>query len=785
MFKLKIRTISLFVVIVMVLSMFNIEGTISAQAAENSNTVTITILGTSDVHGRFMPWDYSTDAPNKAGSLTQIYTIVKEIRANNPNTILVDAGDAIQDNSVELFNNAPKHPMIEAMNAMGYDVWEFGNHEFNFGLDILKHIADQFKGQILCGNVYKEDGSRYYPAYTIVERGGIKIGIIGMVTPLVPQFEEGTDHVKGLVFKSPIDETKKAIEELKGKVDAIVGVMHMGEENENNIPGTGVKDIAKACPELDVIIAGHMHVVVKHDVVNGVLITEPGKYGMGLSKVDLTFEKINGKYQLVNKESDVITVANYPSDGDLEKLLAPYHEVARADANTVIGELRGTNLVPPDEIKGIPQVQIQETPLTDLLNEVQLYYSKADVVAISIDNDKAKLDVGPIKKKDIAYNYQYAGGETTVYRVTGKDLKDYMEWSAAYFNMARPGDVTISFDLKRRSSKYSTNDIFGGVKYEIDLSKPVGSRIVNLKYMNGRPVKDDDIIKLGMNSYRMNALTAKGGPLEGRVFEKLWSSTDKTAFGENMGTIRNMTIRYIKEVLKGVVEPKPQNNWRIIGVDLTNPYRKYVVELVNEGIIDIPTTPDGKYTNIASINVNDKVTAEEIQKACERAHISSNQFVPGINKGEFYKALYIAIHENKNSSKVSNNNYGIVVASALNVRAGASTSSKIIGVLPAGKVVTLLEEVNGWYKIDYNGKTGYIYGKYVAATPNPSNVTVLKAVKVTVKSGLNVRARNSINAKKIGAVPYGTELKVVGEYNGWYQILYNNGFGYVYAKYAR
>ncbi|WP_369819228.1 SH3 domain-containing protein [Thermoanaerobacter sp. YS13] len=130
-------------------------------------------------------------------------------------------------------------------------------------------------------------------------------------------------------------------------------------------------------------------------------------------------------------------------------------------------------------------------------------------------------------------------------------------------------------------------------------------------------------------------------------------------------------------------------------------------------------------------------------------------------------------------------NYGIVTASTLNVREGAGLGYKVIGVLPAGKVVTLLEEVNGWYKIDYNGKTGYIYSKYVAATPNPSNVVVLKAVKVTAKSGLNVRVNNSINARKIGAVPYGTKLKVVGEYNGWYQVLYKGGFGYVYGKYTK
>lgn len=147
------------------------------------------------------------------------------------------------------------------------------------------------------------------------------------------------------------------------------------------------------------------------------------------------------------------------------------------DANVVVAQLKGRNLVPENEIKGIPSVQIQETPLSDFFHEVMLYYSKADVVAHQIDNDYARLDIGPIKKKDIAYNYQYALGEITVYKISGKDLKDYMEWAAGYFNSSRAGDVTVSFDKTRRASKYSTNDFFGGVKYEIDLTKPYGSRI--------------------------------------------------------------------------------------------------------------------------------------------------------------------------------------------------------------------------------------------------------------------------------------------------------------------
>lgn len=131
------------------------------------------------------------------------------------------------------------------------------------------------------------------------------------------------------------------------------------------------------------------------------------------------------------------------------------------------------------------------------------------MIALGIDNDKARLDVGPIKAKDIAYNYQYAGGEITVYQMTGADLKAYMEWVADYFNPVQDGDVTYSFNPARRSSKYSTNDFFAGVTYTIDLRQPVGQRITNLKLADGTVVQPDTEIRLGMNSYRMGHLTKK------------------------------------------------------------------------------------------------------------------------------------------------------------------------------------------------------------------------------------------------------------------------------------
>ena len=582
-----------------------VDGLSGAKAlASAGDTVQLTILGTSDVHGRFMPWDYATDTEDRSGSLVQLYTAIKKIRQETPNVILVDCGDSIQDNSVEQFNTKPHQPMMVAMNEMGYDTWTMGNHEFNFGLDVLKHVTDQFKGKNLCGNVYYEDGRRYLPASAIIEKAGIKVGIIGLNTPMITEFEKDTDHLKGVTVTNPTKETRKIIEELKGKADILIGVMHMGLENENNHPDTSVTDVANANPELTAIVAGHMHKNVSSATVNGVLISEPYKYGQALTRIDLTFSRNNNRWEVTEKKAQTIPMKDYDSDGKLVELLAPYHIEARKLANEEIGTITGINMVPEDSMPGISEVQVNDTPLTNFFNEVQLYYSGADVTSVIISRDNAQMAVGPVRRKDIAFNYQYTGGETTVYEITGKDLRTYMEWSAEYFNQKQPGDIAPSYNPVRRASKYSTNDIFGGVKYVIDLTEPVGSRIKDLRLKRtGKVIKDTDKIKLGMNSYRMNQLTAKGGIFEDRHFPQLWTSLE--AFGESDGTIRNMSIRYIKEVKKGVLTVKPVNDWHIDGFDRKSESYQKAAKLLREGKLSLHNSSDGKYTNIASVNEKD------------------------------------------------------------------------------------------------------------------------------------------------------------------------------------
>ncbi|WP_145590486.1 bifunctional metallophosphatase/5'-nucleotidase [Yersinia aleksiciae] len=584
-----------------------------SSASIAAQQVDITILGTSDLHGTFVPWDYASDSEHLAGSLSQIATKVQKIRAEQPNIILVDAGDTLQGNFVETFKNEPISPMVLGFNALKYDAWVMGNHEFDFGLKVLGTSLKQFNGTALAGNIFWDSGKPYLPSYKIIERQGVKIGIIGMDTPMTAEFAQGTDRINGIHFTDPVQEVKKVIQQIQPQVDAIILVAHMGIDNENQRPGTGVGDIAKANPELAAIVAGHMHVKIDKAVVNGVIITEPDKYGRALSRIDLKFEQRDGKYHLIDKDSYTYPIKDVESDKKLEAIYQPYHDILRANANRVIAKLSGTNLVPADEIKGIPQVHVQDTGISALYQEAAHYYApQAQIIALQIDNDRPKLNVGNITAKDIAFNYQYAGGEITVYALTGKELKQYMEWSADYFNQVKPGDVTYSFNPQRRASKYSTNDFFDGVTYTIDLSKASGSRITDLRLNDGTPVIDITPIHLGMNSYRMGHLTQKGGVLEGQKF--LILSDSKDDYGEEAGTIRNLTIRYLTDVKAGKYEGKPQQRWQLVGLKGDEKERKIVKKLINNGTISVPTTADGRYTNIASINVTDMLFKEKASR---------------------------------------------------------------------------------------------------------------------------------------------------------------------------
>ena len=537
--------------------------------------VSIKILGTSDVHGRVMAWNYAADEEDKSGSYAQISTLVKKIRKKNKNVILVEVGDAIQDNWIEKFAMTPKHPIPEILNYMGYDIFVPGNHEFNFGMPTLSNILRDMKFKKLTANLYyhenaendtnfSKDKSRYLDATTIIEKEGVKIGIIGLSTPMSAQFEEDTGYLNDFYFVSPIKEAQKQIKKLKEEgANAIVVVAHMGIENENGIPETGVRDLANAVPEIDVIVAGHMHQNIPKEIINGVLITEPHRYGTFVSEVDLKFE-IDGKnIKLISKDSTTVPVKNEESDEKIEEIYKPFHHRLCVIADEEIGETLN-DMVPKEKHHGVSAAFGKDTGMSSFITDVELYYSSADVVSFAYNYENVRLDKGKIRRKDIVYNYRYTGGDVTIYEMTGKQLKDYMEWAADYFDTIQSGDTEYRYNSERANGKYVTFDIFGGVKYKIDLRNEKGNKITNLMLVNGIKITPNMKLKVGMNAYRFEQLARKGGIFDGQNIPVLWAS--KEAIGNIKGTIQNMMIDYIRNVKNGVIDGKSHNNWEIIGL---------------------------------------------------------------------------------------------------------------------------------------------------------------------------------------------------------------------------
>lgn len=605
--------------------------------------VNLQILATADTHGRFAPYDYAVNEANMQGSLTQILTAVRQFRDQNPNTILVDAGDTVQDNSASLFINDEVNPMIFAMNEIGYDVWTLGNHEFNYGIPALEKIITQFKGKTLCGNVYKKDGSRLAAPYTIIEKAGVKVGVIGMVTPNIIKWDSA--NLEGYKITNPIDETKAAIAEIKDKVDIIIAVDHMGENSEYGVEGSGVLDIAKQCPEITAIVAAHSHSKIPCDYYyngkvynkesvtqevkkNGILIVEPYKWGTALSQINIKLIKKDDKFVIENKDTDISAQlyemagkhgdpVNFEPNIELSAKLEKYNKRAIEDANTVIGKLIGGDLAPADEIKGIPTAKIQPTAMIELINKVQMHYGKIvsgghdiDVSSAAAFRDDSNIKEGTIKKCGISLIYKY-DNSLYVLKMTGAQLKKYMEHSAKFFNQFNEGDLTISFNPKIRGYNY---DMFNGVDYEIDISKPEGQRIVNL-LKDGKVVMDEDVLYVAMNNYRATSHLLKPGV----VFEEedgvpeLVGKSDDPAMGLGDGRIRDLIKKYIEEELKGELKPVVTNNWKITGFSWDQNQRMEAVKLLNEGKLEIINSEDGRTPNVKSITAKDLLNFKPIK----------------------------------------------------------------------------------------------------------------------------------------------------------------------------
>jgi len=674
------KRISILLTLIMVLSLLMPMG--SVMAAEG-NAVTVTVLGTTDLHGRIFPWEYATDTEDVDAGMAKLQTLIKQEKSANPNSILIDTGDTLQDNMADIFNNRAVHPMMEGLNYMGYDTWTLGNHEFNFGLDFLNKNIAAFQGKVLAANIYKEDGTRFVQPYSIIEKAGVRIAVVGLITPHITRWEASTpDHFKGLKFTDPVIEAQKVVKELEGKYDVLVGAFHMGDTPEYD-KTDGALPIAEACPEFDVIFCGHKH--AKFDNItstNGVKLIEAGNYGWALAKADIKVEKAGAAWTVTEVSTKNLETTKSAADEEMMKQFQWVHDEAQAEANKVVGKItedfiKGVDYITgADKVTTLARAQVEDTSVVDLINTVQQYYAKSEISSAALFKNDSNLKKGDFKKKDVANIYMYENTLMGV-NITGKNLKAYMEWSANYYNTYKEGDLAPGFNADVRGYNY---DMFSGLNYEIDLSKPSGSRIVNLTY-KGAPVDDNRIYKLALNNYRFGTLLSLNLITNA---DKYYDST--TIYGD-AGRVRDLIVKYVQENLKGTLAPTVDNNWKLVGANYENPLKEEIFAKVKAGKIAIPTSMDGRTLNVRALNVDEVAKLGEVPGTKVISILTVNDF-HGTLTGDGKKNPGISKLVSYIKNEEKNNKNGTLILSAGDMFQGSADSNLMYGA----PVVTAMNE---------------------------------------------------------------------------------------------
>ncbi|HXD31223.1 MAG TPA: bifunctional UDP-sugar hydrolase/5'-nucleotidase [Pyrinomonadaceae bacterium] len=515
--------------------------------------VHITILGTTDLHGNILPKDYYTEKADARG-LAKVATIIKKARKENPNLLLLDSGDTIQGTPLEFYhnkkNNQPPDPMMLIMNSLRYDAMAVGNHEYNFGLQVLEKARREAKFPWLSANTYDGGTNKtHYQPYIVKEMGGVRVGVLGLTTPGIPNWDNPQNY-EGLDFHEPLREAQKWVPILRRKerVDLVVIAMHMGVEEDLDTgvvnPGQVAHEnqalaIARQVPGVDVILMGHTHRDVPSLIVNGVLLAQANYWGRHVARVDLYLDKNRATgWRLAAKSARTIPVDTVEPDEEVVKLAEPYDRETENWLGRVIGESKA-------ELTA-REARFRDTAILDLIQRVQLEAGQADVSMVASFNPQARIPKGSIKVREISGLYVYEN-TLVVLEVTGRQLKEALEHSAKYFRAYEPGKSPAEL-VDDKIPAYNF-DIAEGVNYDLDITKPIGQRIQNLTF-KGQPVQPEQKFKLATNNYRVNGGGGYTMYKEARVINR------------SSELIRDLIIEWVER--HQTIPTEPTNNWRIV-----------------------------------------------------------------------------------------------------------------------------------------------------------------------------------------------------------------------------
>ncbi|GLH67326.1 bifunctional metallophosphatase/5'-nucleotidase [Geothrix edaphica] len=502
----------------------------------------IQILGTTDLHGHVMAEETFSLQPANQG-WAKLATLIRRQRALNPDTILVDCGDTIQGEPLNYVRNTLRRdlpePSVAIMNALGYAAMAVGNHEYDFGQDLLREVEKQARFPFLSANTLTARGLHAFPTHTLVTVGGVRVAVVGFTTPRTAALA-GPRNATDLVFQDIVAAARELVPRLreKEKADVVVALLHSGLGTVDGHAGdeNAALRLADQVPGLDAIFTGHTHQAIQTEY-KGIPILQAQVYGRALAVVDLSLRKEKGRWRvgaaqgrLLRPEADTL------ADPEVARLTAELRAATDRYLDTA-----ATNLLVDLDSRW---ARMEDTPLMQLLHQVQRQATGAQLSAAASPGARLFIPKGPTSVRQF---YALAPYENQVarIRITGAQLKAYLEHAARHY--------TYSWEpeLYNREVPIHDFDTVDGVAYALNLGRPVGSRVASLSYQ-GQPVKPEQTFTLALTTYRLGG---GGGYMEAIGFK---GTPDLVTEASQ----RNLLLAYV--LARPTLNPAVPNAWRTI-----------------------------------------------------------------------------------------------------------------------------------------------------------------------------------------------------------------------------
>ena len=540
--------------------------------AKQAKTVTLRLIETSDVHGAFFPYNYTERRPMQ-GTMARVSTYLKRQRKSyGDRIILLDNGDILQGQPTSYYTNYIKTdaPNIaaEVINYLQYDAQNFGNHDVETGHAVYDKWVSEMKCPVLGANIIDTNtGKPYVKPYTIIEREGVRVAILGMLTPAIPNWLHESLWT-GLHFEEMIQSARHWVKVLKEreKADVIVGLFHSGWEGGITTPDYDEdvsRKIAETVEGFDVIFFGHDH-TERNTTVNGVLCLDPSCNAVKVAQATITLKINNEKsdsksIEVVRKKGEIVDITGESID---QHFMA--HFQSQTDAIRQFVERQLGTFVSPMRSR---DCFFGPAPFTDLIHLLQLEHTHADVsfnAPLAFNTD---ISAGPIYMSDMFKLYRFEN-KIYVLRMTGEEIRKHLEMSYdLWTNSMQHADDHIMLlapkapgDNQREGFKnYTFNfDSAAGIDYVVDVTKPKGQKVNILRFSDGRPFDEKAWYKVAMNSYRGNG----GGELLTRgAGIPLDSINNRIIYMSERDQRYYLTQKIERE---GRVEGKSLNNWHFI-----------------------------------------------------------------------------------------------------------------------------------------------------------------------------------------------------------------------------